>query len=114
MRNNREHGSAAEQKAAAYLEKKGFAILAQNYQTPYGETDIVALDGGYIVFIEVKSRFGDKYGYGREAVTGAKQQRYRNCAMYFLQRNHYDRPVRFDVVEVSGREMTIEHIANAF
>jgi putative endonuclease len=113
MKNNRQFGRAAEEKAAEYLEQKGLSLLERNYVTPYGEIDLVALDGDRIVFVEVKCRTTQRYGLPREAVDARKQQRYYNAAMYYLQQQG-ERPLRFDVVEVSGRELQILHLENAF
>ena len=113
--NNREFGLRAEEKAAAYLTERGYAILARNYFTPYGEIDLIALDGSRVVFAEVKCRRTARCGLPREAVTARKQQRYYQAALYFLQHSAYqDSPLRFDVIEVRGEEMTVEQIQNAF
>ena len=52
----RKTGAEYEQKAGAYLEGQGYEILEYNYRCRTGEIDIVARDGEYLVFCEVKYR----------------------------------------------------------
>lgn len=113
MVNKRRVGSAYEEKAASYLEGKGFTLIERNYYAPEGEIDLIASCGAYIVFIEVKARSSRAYGLGREAVTAKKQRRISACAMRYLIENALtDRAVRFDVVEFDGG--VVSHIPNAF
>ena len=53
-KNNRATGSIYEEKIAAFLKQNGFMILERNYRCKQGEIDIIAKDGKYFVFIEVK------------------------------------------------------------
>ena len=54
--------------AAAYLKKKGYRILEANFRCRFGEIDLIARDGAYLVFIEVKYRSSLKDGDSLEAV----------------------------------------------
>ena len=117
--NKREIGSAYEQKAVEYLEKHGYIIVGQNYFCRYGEIDIIAMDGAYIVFIEVKTRKGTRYGNPSEYVDARKQERLVKTALQYM--GEQDVPVRFDVLEVFYRERDgaleptrVNHIENAF
>ena len=106
-------GKKGEKLAAVYLKKQGYKILKCNYKTPFGEADIIAQDKDETVFVEVKTRLGDRYGTPREAVTKTKQQRYYKIAeCYWLQAGE-EPNARFDVIEVydDGR---IEQYKNAF
>ena len=60
--NRRRLGSLQEQKAVEYLQECGYVVEARNYQTRFAEIDIVAREGGYLCFVEVKYRSGTKYG----------------------------------------------------
>ena len=74
---------------------------------------IAASLDGFVVFVEVKTRLGDKYGRPSEAVNFAKQRKYRMIAMQFLNQNGLiDAPIRFDIIEITPQE--INHIENAF
>ena len=110
-------GILGEDLACAELERRGYAILARRYRTRFGEIDIIARDAETTVFVEVKTRDGDRFGDGAEAVTGWKQRRIANMAVDYLSRHRlHDRPCRFDVVavDVSTKPPRIEVYNNAF
>jgi len=104
-------GRFGEDAAAEYLRRRGFEILARNVRTAFGEIDLVALDGGVVVFVEVKARRG---AGALEAVDARKRLRLSRLALAFLARAGWmDRAARFDVVAVeAGGACT--HVANAF
>lgn len=112
--NKRQVGSSYEEIAAAYLRTQGFEILVKNYRCRQGEIDLIARDGRYLVFIEVKYRADSRKGDPAEAVTGLKQAHIRNTARYYLYSHQYgeDTPCRFDVVSILGEEIRL--ISNAF
>ena len=111
--NTRKTGARYEQYAGAYLEEHGYKVLQYNYRCKKGEIDIVAKDGEYLVFCEVKYRAGVSGGSPAEAVDLRKQKKISGSAMYYLMENHLtDVPCRFDVVAIQGREITL--IKNAF
>lgn len=109
-------GSAGESAAAVYLKKKGYKILGQNYSCRYGEIDIIARQGRYVVFVEVKTRKNENYAQAREFVTRGKQERVISAAMLWLQQNDIDLQPRFDVIEVvgEGKARQIRHVEDAF
>jgi putative endonuclease len=79
--------------------------------------DIVARDGGVLVFVEVKTRAGRRFGTAAEAVTSAKQRRIARLAHEYLVRQHVsDCPCRFDVVsvQVDAGTPAVEIVRNAF
>jgi putative endonuclease len=117
MDNRRSLGDRGEDLAAAVLKKQGYKILERNYRTPIGEIDLVAKQGGTLVFIEVKTRRSSRFGSPQEAVHPAKQERLRNLAEYYLsQKGLGEITVRFDVVGILWQEgkPQIEVIQGAF
>ena len=87
--------------------------LKQNYKNYCGEIDIIAKDGGTIVFVEVKSRESAVFGRPSEAVDRTKHNKMRKAALVYLNSNKLsEAAVRFDVIEILGGE--INHIKNAF
>jgi len=110
-------GRAGEQRAADFLRRAGYRILASNYRTRRGELDLVAEEGGELVFVEVKTRTSLAFGSPAEAVDSRKQRRIGRAAQeYLLREGASERAVRFDVVAISlaaGRP-EIEIIKNAF
>ena len=106
-------GKTGEKLVERYLKEKGYKIVATNYRTPFGEADLVALDGEETVFIEVKTRSGEAYGTPAEAVTAEKRKRYYKIAQYYGLKTREEPNARFDVAEVYADEY-IEYIKNAF
>ncbi len=110
-------GDAGEDLAAAALKKQGYKILERNYVTPLGEIDLVARQGRVYVFIEVKTRRGERFGSPGEGVHAAKQARLRRLADYYLKQKRLGEvQVRFDVVGIMMGEggPQIEVIQGAF
>jgi putative endonuclease len=110
-------GKLGEDLACAELCRLGYAILDRRYRTRFGEIDIVARDHEVTVFVEVKTRVGDPFGDGAEAVTPWKQRRIAQMAVdYLARRRLHDRPCRFDVVAVdlAGGHPRVEIYSNAF
>jgi putative endonuclease len=104
-------GKLGENLACDALERRGYAIIARRYRTNLGEIDIVARDGETTVFVEVKSRAGDDFGGGAEAVTRWKQRKVTLMAMDYLARHRLEEtPCRFDVVTVDVVDGTPPHV----
>jgi putative endonuclease len=53
--NTREIGNKGEDIACTFLSRKGFKVVARNYQRKWGEIDIIAQKAGKVHFVEVKS-----------------------------------------------------------
>ena len=62
-------GEKGEEIAMLHLKQQGYRILEQNFRTKLGEIDIVAVDSGSLVFVEVKTRRGITHGSPLEAIT---------------------------------------------
>jgi putative endonuclease len=117
-------GRAAEDLVARRLAAEDWEIVERNARTRHGELDLVALDGGALVFVEVKAgRAGSFYGPERPvlAVGAQKQRRIRRLATAWMgERRELPRytQIRFDAVGVtydrSGRITDYEHIRGAF
>ena len=115
--NKRAFGLEGQQEAEAFLKRLGYTILTRNFQVRAGEIDLIARDGAYIVFVEVKFRRGTGHGLPRESVGVAKQRRIINTALHYIGMWELDnQDFRFDVVEVLayGRQVVVNHIENAF
>lgn len=111
MTSTRERGQRGEDAAARHLERHHYAIVDRNVRMRGGEIDIVAREGGDLVFVEVKARRHDAFGTPAEALTPAKATRLARAAAEYLQRYHLaSETVRCDVVAVTwpGKEPRIE------
>jgi putative endonuclease len=112
-------GQRGEAAAARYLRRLGYKIVARSDHLKPGELDLVAVDHGTIVFIEVKTRQSQQSGHPADAVDDVKQRRLTRLAVTFLKRHRLlDYPARFDVVAITWpsdqRSPVIEHFPNAF
>ena len=111
--NRRQIGAHYESVAADYLAARGYRILERNYRNRTGEIDIIARMDERIVFVEVKARFGSRYGTPGEAITQAKAAKIRRAALVYLKQNGGTaQRTRFDAVLIS--EEGIKHIPGAF
>ena len=98
-----EFGLLGEQLACDELARRGYAIVERRYRTRAGELDIVARDGEYLVFIEVKARSDNTFGDPEEAVTELKQQKMVWMATDYLTRHSlHEAACRFDVVAINS------------
>lgn len=111
-------GGKGEDIAALYLESLGFEILERNFRCKAGEIDIVARDGEFIAFVEVKTRKPGLFGTAKEQVTAVKRRRIiRAARAYMAARGVASAYCRFDVVAIDlGRDRVpaVELIADAF
>ena len=94
-------GRWGEALAAEELRKKGWRILAAGYRSRFGEIDLIAADGAYLAFVEVKLRKDASFAPGRAAVDRRKQERLRaTAASYLAQHPENALQPRFDVAEI--------------
>ena len=95
-------GAAGERLAAERLRTAGYVIRAMNYRCAFGEVDIIAEEGGDVVFVEVKTRRGVAFGLPEEAVTPAKQRKLIATAQTYLAETETpEASWRIDVVGVA-------------
>ena len=111
-------GRWGEEQAAAYLRERGYAILACNWRCRFGELDLVAEDGAFLCFVEVKLRRSERFGAGAEFVDERKQARLRMTAALYLQACPTQLQPRFDVACVDilpdGELVLADYLENAF
>ncbi len=112
MQNLRKIGKRWEERAKRFLIKKGYRIKATNFNTPFGEIDIIAEMKDTIVFIEVKFRTSSRYGEPEEAITHYKKMHMTKAALFYLKRYGKDKYFRFDVITMTPSY--INHYENAF
>ncbi len=90
-----------------HLRKLGWDIVARNWTTRRGEIDIIALDGQFLVFVEVKTRMQSEGSPPpEEAIDLRKTRKLEDLAMEFLRRYELaDQPVRFDLIAVETQDL---------
>lgn len=110
---NKLKGDFGEEKAAKYLKRQKYKIIKRNFKNQLGEIDIIARQKDVVVFVEVKTRTDESFGFAAEAVDSKKQQKIRNVAALYTQKHNISN-FRFDVVEVYLKDGRINHIIDAF
>jgi len=112
-------GDFGEQAAAAHLIKRGYALLVRKWRCPAGEIDLLMRDGSTLVFVEVRTRRGDRSGAAEESVGRAKQAKLIALAYAYLEAagTPDNVPWRIDVVALdidrAGRVARLRHIRDA-
>jgi putative endonuclease len=115
--NNQRLGKYGEDSAAQFLANRGYQIIERNYRCPLGEIDIIARDGKWLVFVEVKTRSGGGYGHPFESITKEKLGRMRRLAAHWTTQNSFaGTQIRLDAVSVllRGGRVLIEHLKQVF
>ena len=113
-------GRWGESRVAEELRQKGYRILAANWRCRLGEIDLIASDGAYICFVEVKLRKDDSFAQAREFVDHRKQEKIRRTARFYLTTHPTELQPRFDVAEVYAPQGTetkkpkLIYLENAF
>jgi len=114
-----EIGKKAEEAVAGELALRGMKVLARNLRRRYGEIDIVALDRGTVVFVEVRARRRGSLVLPEESVDWQKRRRItRMAAAYLSEHRLHDAPCRLDLAAVDldagGEVMAVRLIESAF
>lgn len=94
-------GARGEALAAAALVAAGYTIIQPDVRLPGGQIDLVAEEGGDLVFVEVKTRRGTTYGTPAEAITATKRRHLIDASLAYLDLHAaLERSWRIDVVSV--------------
>ncbi len=117
---SRELGRWGEALAAEFLKKRGACVTAAGWRCRYGALDLVAEEGDFRCFVEVKLRKDDSRGAAGEFVDRRKQEKLRAAALLYLEENPTALQPRFDVMEIyapwgmNTRKPEISYLENAF
>lgn len=107
-------GAMNEELAAMYLAKQGIKVIERNYRKKSGEIDIIAKDGDYLVFCEVKYRNDNDSEMALYSISAEKQKQIARIARAYMAEKHIhpESLCRFDCVLIDGSE--IKHMKNAW
>lgn len=107
-------GRWGEAYAAAYVERHGLRVIERNWRCTHGEIDIIALDRGQVVFIEVKTRRDHARGTPLESITAEKLMRLRRLARTWLREHaHTGVVARIDAIAITRPRTgatVVEHV----
>lgn len=116
-------GVTGENIASNYLEGKGYVIHKRNFNSRFGEIDIIAEYDRFLCFVEVKTRSAKRIAEGREYITKSKQNKLIKTAEYFMVCNSRliesrGLQPRFDCIEIyvdaNDSPTVINHLENIF
>lgn len=113
---NTSKGKRGEDMAVAFLTKEGYTVLQRNYRYQRAEIDVVCNKGGLLVFVEVKLRYSDVYGFPEQSVGKRKQALVRSAAEHYIFENNWQKDIRFDVLAIEYKQgkYDIIHFQDAF
>lgn len=116
VNDNQETGKTGETIAREHLETAGYRILETNWRFGKDEVDLIARDGEYMVFVEVKTRQSTTFGQPEDSVNKDKQRFLIRAADAYLRKNNIELESRFDIVSVllTSTSPKINHIREAF
>ena len=106
-------GREGEDRAARYLESRGYEVLDRNWRVRDGEIDLVAAHGDALVVVEVKTRTGDGFGHALEAVDRRKQRRLWRLAFAWIAAHPDEaqgRRLRLDAIAITGTRPETAHL----
>lgn len=119
MAQHLEAGKQAEGLALDYLQHRTLKLIAKNWQSPYGEIDLIMKDNNTLVFVEVRYRKQNNWGHPMETITKSKRNKIITTAQLFLQKNKQwlINPCRFDVISITENlndHPRVEWLTDAF
>ena len=117
MAEHNDFGRWGEQKAADHLTAEGYRVMERDWRHGHRDIDIIAADGGELVFVEVKTRRGNTPVSPELAVDRRKMKSMATAANAYVKTRRIGLPLRFDIIAVTGdggESCTINHIKDAF
>ena len=118
MAKHNETGKWGEEQALAFIadQKPNWELLYKNWKYKKCEVDIICKDAKQIVFVEVKTRTGNKFGHPQEAVGYKKKVKLAEAASAFIEEIKHQGEIRFDIVSITIKKNNTEiyHIEDAF
>jgi putative endonuclease len=84
--------------AAAYLSQSGYQVQATNWRSRDAEIDLVARDGEWLVFVEVRTRRSSTFGDPGASLTLRKQANLIRAAEQYLFALPWDGLWRIDLI----------------
>ena len=103
------------------MQRLGYALVARNHRTRFGEIDLIVHGDRVLVFVEVKTRRARRPDAIWDALDGRKRRQVRQMARAFLH-DEAPRPaaaeIRFDaigvVIDDHGGLVRLDHLEAAF
>ena len=109
-------GKEGETLASEFLVEKGFEIIARNYRHKRSEIDLIVKKNNWLIFVEVKMRSSDAYGYPEDFVDYKKAKNIIDGAEEYTYQENWQGNVRYDIISIRDQhdKKEIVHIEDAF
>lgn len=110
-------GKLAEDLAAKHLIAQGYEIIARNWRQGRAEIDLIARRESTLLFVEVKARNRNDFGFPEQFVSEAQAKRIVKAADAWLFAQPWPGSVRFDIIAITilpGDAPQIEQFEDAF
>jgi putative endonuclease len=109
-------GAEGEQLAVGLLESKGYRVLERNYRYRRSEIDLIVCRENWLVFVEVKTRSSNAFGFPEEFVDPKQKARILEAADYYQFITDWKGNVRYDIVAVilGDEAPQLHHLEDAF
>ena len=116
MSHNNVQGRLGENAATDFLLTENYEILEKNYRYRRAEIDLIARKNNTLIFVEVKLRKSDKFGFPEEAVSVRKQELFLEAAEHYIEKVNWQQDIRFDIIAITRNQgsLNIHHIEDAF
>lgn len=105
-------GESGEKQAFDYLTAKGYEVLEQNYRHGRAEIDIICLFRNTLIFVEVKKRKNNDYGYPEEFVSKNQQRLIMKASEHYIYAINWQRNIRYDIIAITNED--IHHLEDVF
>lgn len=114
-------GQMGEKMAMEYLVKNGYEIVEQNYRTKFAEIDLVAfkpegilgMGKGKMVFVEVRTKIGERYGSPEDTINRAKLWKVLQNSKSYMGFKNWQGAARIDAIcIVLKNDFSIERLTH--
>ena len=109
-------GKQGEELAVNFLKRRNYRIIERNYRYGRFEIDLILLHQRTMIFAEVKTRSGDKFGFPEEMVGVQQAERIMIAAQNYIFTQNWRGKIRFDIIAIRlfGGDIEIRHFEDAF
>ena len=109
-------GNTGEDEAVLFLESRGYEILERNYRYKRSEVDLIARKDNFLVFVEVKVRSSNAFGFPESFVSDSQVSRILEAAEEYQYLKGWTGNIRFDIISIEGKgtNKNITHFEDAF
>lgn len=112
-----QRGRYGETLAAQHLQERGYRLREQNYRHGHSEIDLIVEKEPLLIFVEVKYRRSDAFGFPEAAVSPTQQQAIERAAVAYIEAQDWPGDLRFDIIAIlhpEGAAPQIQHFEDAF